>query len=114
MRAKARRGPANPPDRARPLAVLAARGGLEIAALAGFMLESARRRLPVVLDGVVTNAAALVAAALDPAVGGYLLASHVSAEPGAAIALAALGLRPLLDLGLRLGEGTGAVLAMHL
>jgi nicotinate-nucleotide--dimethylbenzimidazole phosphoribosyltransferase len=100
------------PDRGDPLDVLSAVGGLEIAALAGCALEAARCRVPVVLDGYVTNAACLVAAALDPAVTPYLLASHVSPEPGARLALDHLGLVPLLDLGLCLGEGTGAALAL--
>lgn len=100
------------PDR--PLEALAAVGGLEIAALTGFVLEAARRRLPVVLDGVVTNAAALAASALEPGVEGMFLASHRSPEPGADAALSRLGLAPLLDLGMRLGEGTGAALGAKL
>jgi nicotinate-nucleotide--dimethylbenzimidazole phosphoribosyltransferase len=99
-------------DPKNPLGVLAALGGLEIAALVGCMLEAARLGVPVLLDGYVTNAAALVAAAMDPGVVAYLLASHTSAEPGARLALAELRLVPLLDLGLRLGEGTGAALAL--
>jgi nicotinate-nucleotide--dimethylbenzimidazole phosphoribosyltransferase len=97
-----------------PLRVLAAVGGLEHAALAGFVLGGAARRVPVVLDGVIAAAAALVAVALAPASIDACLAGHRSAEPGHAIALRALGLRPLVDLDLRLGEGTGAVLAMPL
>jgi nicotinate-nucleotide--dimethylbenzimidazole phosphoribosyltransferase len=97
-----------------PLEALAAVGGLEIAAMVGFLLRCAALRLPVVLDGFVTNAAALVARALDPAVTSRLLASHASPEPGARIALERLGLSPLLSLGMRLGEGTGALLAMDL
>lgn len=100
------------PDRNDPLDVLSAVGGLEIAALAGCALESARHRIPILLDGYVTNAAALVAAALDRGVVPYLLASHTSPEPGARVALEHLGLTPLFDLGLRLGEGTGAALAL--
>jgi nicotinate-nucleotide--dimethylbenzimidazole phosphoribosyltransferase len=100
------------PDRG--MDALAAVGGLEIAAIAGFVLEAAALRLPVVLDGFVTNAAALVAQALEPASVSYMLASHASAEPGARIALAHLGLRPLLSLDLCLGEGTGALLALDL
>jgi nicotinate-nucleotide--dimethylbenzimidazole phosphoribosyltransferase len=100
------------PDRKDPLDVLSAVGGLEIAALAGCALEAARHRIPVILDGFVTNAAALVAAAIDPGVIPYLLASHASPEPGARVALAHLGLTPLFDLGLCLGEGTGAALAL--
>jgi nicotinate-nucleotide--dimethylbenzimidazole phosphoribosyltransferase len=97
-----------------PLDALAAVGGLEIAALVGFLLEAASVRLPVVLDGFVTNAAAVAARALDPAVVSFMLASHASAERGAKIALEHLGLRPLLSLDLRLGEGTGALLALDL
>jgi nicotinate-nucleotide--dimethylbenzimidazole phosphoribosyltransferase len=100
------------PDRNDPMDVLSAVGGLEIAALAGCALEAARRRVPIILDGYVTNAAALVAAAIDSAVIPYLLASHASPEPGARVALEHLRLAPLFDLGLRLGEGTGAVLAL--
>ncbi len=100
------------PDPADPLGVLAAVGGLEHAALAGFVLGGAAAGVPVLLDGVIAGAAALVAAALAPAAVGYCLAGHVSAEPGHARALAALGITPLLDLGMRLGEGTGALLAL--
>jgi len=97
-----------------PLGVLAALGGLEIAALVGCMLEAARHSVPVILDGLVTNAAALVAARLEPNVVGYLLAAHESPEPGARAALAQLRLTPLLGLGMRLGEGTGACLGLAL
>jgi nicotinate-nucleotide--dimethylbenzimidazole phosphoribosyltransferase len=100
------------PDPADPLGVLAAVGGLEHAALAGFVLGGAAAGVPVLLDGVNAGAAALVAAGLAPAAVGYCLAGHVSAEPGHARALAALGITPLLDLGMRLGEGTGALLAL--
>jgi nicotinate-nucleotide--dimethylbenzimidazole phosphoribosyltransferase len=95
-----------------PLTVLAEVGGFEHAALAGFILGGAARRVPVLLDGVIAGSAALVAAALDPAVVAYLVAGHRSTEPGAAAALRSLGLEPLLELGLRLGEGSGAVLAV--
>jgi nicotinate-nucleotide--dimethylbenzimidazole phosphoribosyltransferase len=98
------------PDK--PLETLAAVGGLEIAAIVGFLLRAAALRLPVVLDGFVTNAAALVARAMEAGVLPYLLASHVSSEPGAGIALEHLGLRPVLSLEMRLGEGTGALLAL--
>lgn len=101
-------------DRADPLGALAAVGGLEIAAMAGFALEAARLGLGVVLDGLIAGAAALVAVGLDPGLGPRLIASHRSAEPAASLALATLGLTPLFDLGLRLGEGTGAVLGLHL
>jgi nicotinate-nucleotide--dimethylbenzimidazole phosphoribosyltransferase len=100
------------PDPAQPLAVLAAVGGLEHAALAGFMLGGAALRVPVVLDGVIACAAALAARALAPDVVDCLIAGHVSTEPGARRALSALGLRPLLDLDMRLGEGSGAALAL--
>lgn len=102
------------PDAADPLGALAAVGGLEHAALAGFVLGAAAARVPVVLDGVIAGAAALVAAALSPDCLAACVAGHRSAEPGHAVALAHLGLEPLLDLGLRLGEGTGAVLALPL
>lgn len=101
-------------DPADPVSVLAAVGGLEHAALAGFVLGAAALRVPVVLDGVIAGAAALAAAALAPDCLAACVAGHLSAEPGHAVALAALGLRPLVDLGLRLGEGTGAVLALPL
>ncbi|GGL02655.1 nicotinate-nucleotide--dimethylbenzimidazole phosphoribosyltransferase [Mangrovihabitans endophyticus] len=99
------------PDPAQPLATLAAVGGLEHAALAGFILGAAAHRLPVVVDGVIAASAALVAAALAPDAVDAMVAGHRSAEPGATVALAHLGLTPLIDLGMRLGEGSGAVLA---
>ncbi len=99
-------------DPADPLGVLAAVGGLEHAALAGFMLGGAALRVPVLLDGVIACAAALAARALAPDVTGFLIAGHLSSEPGARRALDALRLRPLLDLELRLGEGSGAALAL--
>ncbi|MGH8983995.1 MAG: nicotinate-nucleotide--dimethylbenzimidazole phosphoribosyltransferase [Acidimicrobiia bacterium] len=102
------------PDRRDPLGVLALVGGLEHAALCGLFLGAAARRLPVILDGVAANAAALAAVAFAPDVRGYLIAGHRSVEPGASAALASLGLEPLLDLDLRLGEGTGALLALPL
>ena len=92
--------------------VLAELGGLEIAAMAGLYIESARRGVPVLLDGYISTAAALAAVAIEPGVLGWMLASHRSAEGGHGIALKALGLEPLLDLGLRLGEGTGAALTL--
>lgn len=95
-----------------PLAVLGEVGGLEIAALVGYITAGAARRVPVVLDGLIADAAALVATRLTPAVGDYLIAGHRSTEPAAATALAHLGLTPVIDLGLRLGEGSGAALAV--
>jgi nicotinate-nucleotide--dimethylbenzimidazole phosphoribosyltransferase len=91
---------------------LLAVGGLELAALAGAILEAARRRLPVVLDGYAVGAAALAAAGLQRAAGECLVAGHRSAEPGHDLVLAELGLEPLLDLRLRLGEASGALLAL--
>ena len=102
------------PDPGDPVGVLAALGGLEHAAIAGVILAGAANGVPVILDGVISNSAALVAHALAPRSTGYLFAGHLSAEPGAAVALEYLGLRPLLDLDLRLGEGTGGLLAVPL
>jgi nicotinate-nucleotide--dimethylbenzimidazole phosphoribosyltransferase len=100
------------PDRSDPVGVLAAFGGFEHAALAGFILGAAALRVPVILDGVIAGAAALAAAELAPAATGCCVAGHRSTEPGHAATLDHLGLRPLVDLGLRLGEGTGALLAL--
>ncbi len=91
---------------------LAKVGGFEIGAMAGLMIGTAAQRIPVVIDGLICTSAALVAAQLRPEVTNYLIAGHRSPEPGHQIALDYLGLRPLLDLDMRLGEGTGAVLAM--
>ena len=102
------------PDPCDPVGVLAAVGGLEHAAIVGFLLGAAALRVPVVLDGVIAGSAALVAAALHPDALVACVAGHRSAEPGHAHALAALGLRPLIDLDLRLGEGSGALLALPL
>ena len=102
------------PDPADPVGVLAAFGGFEHAALAGFILGAAALRVPVILDGVIAGAAALAAVALAPDAIAACFAGHRSAEPGHAVTLSYLGLRPLVDLGLRLGEGTGAVLALPL
>ena len=97
-----------------PVGVLAAVGGFEHAAIAGFLLGAAATRTPVVLDGVIACSAALVARALAPDCTAAMIAGHRSVEPGASIALDALGLTPLVDLDLRLGEGSGAVLALPL
>jgi len=102
------------PDPADPIGVLAAVGGLEHAAIAGFLLGAASLRTPVILDGVIAGAAALAAKAIAPEVLAACIAGHRSAEPGHKAALAKLGLRPLIDLDLRLGEGTGALLALPL
>ncbi|HWQ15223.1 MAG TPA: nicotinate-nucleotide--dimethylbenzimidazole phosphoribosyltransferase [Roseiflexaceae bacterium] len=95
-----------------PLGALAELGGLEIALLAGAALAAASRRIPVVLDGYIATSAALAAAALAPRLPAYLIAGHRSAEPGHRLALEHLGLRPLLALDMRLGEGSGAALAI--
>jgi len=94
-----------------PVGTLASVGGFEHAGLAGLVLGGAALRVPVVLDGVIAASAALVSAALAPTVVDYCFAGHRGVEPGHPVALASLGLRPLVDLDLRLGEGTGAVLA---
>jgi nicotinate-nucleotide--dimethylbenzimidazole phosphoribosyltransferase len=103
-------------DRHRPFrdahAMLAAIGGLELAALTGATTEAARRGVPVILDGYAVGAAALAATRIAPTVGEVLIASHRSAEPGHELVLAELGLEPLLDLRLRLGEASGALLAL--
>jgi nicotinate-nucleotide--dimethylbenzimidazole phosphoribosyltransferase len=105
---------ARAPDPADPLAVLAKLGGLEIAAMVGAYLGGAARRVPLLVDGFIATTAALLACRLSPAVRDYLIFGHRSREPGHAHALAALGAHPLLDLELRLGEGTGAALAFPL
>jgi nicotinate-nucleotide--dimethylbenzimidazole phosphoribosyltransferase len=102
------------PDPADPLGTLAAVGGLEIAGICGLVLGAAAARRPLVLDGFIVTAGALVAARLAPAVTDYLIAGHRSVEPGHQLMLDNLGLRPLLNLDLRLGEGTGAVLGLAL
>jgi len=97
-----------------PIAILAAVGGFEIAGIAGLILGAAANRTPVVVDGFISTAGATVAIAMCPAVKDYLFFSHMSQEQGHARILSALGATPILDLGLRLGEGTGAALAMGL
>jgi nicotinate-nucleotide--dimethylbenzimidazole phosphoribosyltransferase len=107
--ALARVAKSGPLEASRTLAEL---GGLEIAAIAGFYIEAARQGVPVMLDGYISTAAALAAVAIEPGVVDWMLASHRSAEAGHRIALEKLKLQPLLDLGLRLGEGTGAALTV--
>jgi nicotinate-nucleotide--dimethylbenzimidazole phosphoribosyltransferase len=99
-------------DASDPVGVLAALGGSEIACLAGVVLGCFEARVPVVLDGFITGAAALVAARIEPESTRAMIAAHRSPEPGHALVLDELGLEPLLDLRLRLGEGTGAALAL--
>ncbi|MBI2861110.1 MAG: nicotinate-nucleotide--dimethylbenzimidazole phosphoribosyltransferase [Chloroflexi bacterium] len=105
---------ANRPDASRPLEVLARVGGFEIGGLAGVMLGAAANRVPVVIDGFISGAAALIAAGLAPQVKDYMIAAHVSAESAHCHMLSHLGLKPLLDMGMRLGEGTGAALGIFL
>lgn len=95
-----------------PIDVLAKVGGFEIGGLAGVILAGASLRLPVVIDGFISGAAALLATRMEPKARDYLIAAHCSAEPGHKIALRAMGLEPLLDLRMRLGEGTGAALGI--
>ena len=104
----------NRPDPADALDVLATVGGFEIAGLAGVIVGAAANRVAVVVDGFISGAAALIAASLAPAAKPYMIAGHLSVEGGHAYALRHLGLEPLLDLRMRLGEGTGAVLAISL
>jgi nicotinate-nucleotide--dimethylbenzimidazole phosphoribosyltransferase len=94
--------------------VLSAVGGFEIAMMAGFLLGAHQARLPVVIDGFICGSAVLVARAIQPAVMDSLIFSHVSAEPAHRRMLEALGVRPLFDLDMRLGEGTAAALAIGL
>ena len=104
----------NHPDPEKPLDVLAKVGGFEIAGLAGAMLAAAAHRIPVVIDGFISGAAALIATAISPGLKDFLIASHCSAESGHRPLLEYLGLKPLLNLGMRLGEGTGAGLGIFL
>jgi nicotinate-nucleotide--dimethylbenzimidazole phosphoribosyltransferase len=102
------------PQRSDPVGALAAVGGLELAAIAGFALRAAEAGVPLLLDGFLAGVSALVVRALHPTASRFFLASHESAERGSRIVLDALGLQPLLCLGMRLGEGTGAVLGIEL
>lgn len=104
----------NRPDRKDPLDVLAKLGGFEIAGIAGLVLGAALHRVPVVVDGFISTAGALIAAELNPLVKGYIIAAHQSVEIGHRKMLEHLEQRPLLDLNLRLGEGTGAALGISL
>jgi len=104
----------NQPDRTDALDVLSKVGGLEIAAIAGSILQAAASRVPIVIDGFISTAGALIAAKLAPKSTAYMIPSHGSVEIGHRRALTELGLEPVLHLNLRLGEGTGAVLTFHL
>jgi nicotinate-nucleotide--dimethylbenzimidazole phosphoribosyltransferase len=104
----------NAPDANDALDVLAKVGGTEIGGIAGLILGAAEQHVPVVIDGLISTAGAMIAAGIEPKVTGYLFAAHKSVEIGHACMLERMGLRPLLDLDLRLGEGTGGALAMLL
>ncbi len=104
----------NRPDPKDPIDVLSKVGGFEIGGIAGVILAGARYRIPVVIDGFISGAAALIATSLAPQVKPYLIAAHQSVEQGHKIILEHLGLKPLLNLDLRLGEGTGAALGIFL
>jgi len=104
----------NKPNASDALDVLAKVGGFEIGGLVGVMLAAATNRKPVVVDGFISTAAAMIAVSLAPAARNYMIAAHVSQERGHRLMLQWLGLNPLLDLNMRLGEGTGAALAFHL
>jgi len=103
----------NAPNELDPLDVLAKIGGLEIAGLVGVMIGAARNRCPVIIDGYISTAAALIAAKLSDNATRYMIASHQSQEQGHVHALASIGLQPMIQLDLRVGEGTGAVLCFH-
>jgi nicotinate-nucleotide--dimethylbenzimidazole phosphoribosyltransferase len=104
----------NNPDPKDAIDVLSKVGGTEIGGIAGLVLGAASRRIPVVVDGFISTAGALIAHSIQPSVKDYMFAAHQSVERGHRIALQAMGLTPILDLGMRLGEGTGAALAMLL
>ena len=104
----------NKPNPSKPIEVLAKVGGFEIGGLAGVMLGAAAKRIPVVIDGFISGAAAIIAIALATQVKEYIIAAHVSAEAGHAAMLKYLGLKPLLNLEMRLGEGTGAALGIFI
>jgi nicotinate-nucleotide--dimethylbenzimidazole phosphoribosyltransferase len=102
----------NAPDPGDPIDVLSKVGGTEIAGIAGLILGAASRKVPVVVDGFISTAGALVAVKLQPIVKDYLFAAHRSVEKGHSVMLDMIGLKPILDLDMRLGEGTGSALAM--
>ena len=104
----------NKPDPKNPLDVLSKVGGLEIAGIAGVIIGAASGGIPVVIDGFISGAGALIAIGLVPQVKPYLIAAHQSVEIGHRVMVDHMGLHPLLNMDLRLGEGTGAVLAFHL
>jgi nicotinate-nucleotide--dimethylbenzimidazole phosphoribosyltransferase len=104
----------NKPDPGDPIDVLAKVGGAEIGGIAGLILGAASKKIPVVIDGFISTAGALIAYSTEPAVKDYMFAAHNSVEKGHAIMLEKMGLEPILDLDLRLGEGTGAAIGMFI
>lgn len=104
----------NKPDSEDGIDVLSKVGGFEIGGMAGVILGAVSKRIPVVIDGFISSAGALIASVLEPKIKDYLFAGHISEEKGHKVILEYLGLKPILDLNLRLGEGTGAVLAMNI
>lgn len=104
----------NKPDPADPIDVLAKLGGFDIAGLTGCFIGAAACRIPILIDGFISSAAALTAVKIEPGVKDFIFPSHGSAEPGSKKIMEALGLEPMLNLGMRLGEGTGAALAFHI
>jgi len=104
----------NNPDRNDPIDVLSKVGGFEIGGLAGIILAAASKKVPVVIDGFISGSAALIAYAIEPKTKDYMIAAHCSVEKGHKIILEYIGLKPLLDLNLRLGEGTGAALGINI
>ncbi|MFA4889945.1 MAG: nicotinate-nucleotide--dimethylbenzimidazole phosphoribosyltransferase, partial [Candidatus Omnitrophota bacterium] len=102
----------NKPDAKDPIDVLAKVGGFEIGGLTGVILAACARKVPVVIDGFISGSAALIAYCLEPTTKEYMIAAHASVESGHIFALNHIGLKPIFDLELRLGEGTGAALAM--
>ena len=104
----------NKPDASDPLDVLSKLGGLDIAGLAGCFIGAAACRIPIMIDGFIASVAALAAVRMKPEIRHFLFASHGSAEPGSRAVLKEIGLEPLLMLGMRLGEGTGAAVAFHI
>ncbi|HUJ76776.1 MAG TPA: nicotinate-nucleotide--dimethylbenzimidazole phosphoribosyltransferase, partial [bacterium] len=100
------------PDASDPVDILSKVGGVEIGGIAGLVLGAAQSRIPVVIDGVISTAGAMIAWMLAPTLSDYMFAAHRSAEPAQSVMLARMGLSPILDLGMRLGEGTGCALAM--
>ncbi|MCB2339532.1 nicotinate-nucleotide--dimethylbenzimidazole phosphoribosyltransferase [Clostridium estertheticum] len=104
----------NNPDRNDVIDVISKVGGFDIAGLCGCFLAAAKNRVPIVIDGFIASAAALCAYKLNPLVIGYIFASHLSAEPGAAFIMKEIGLKPMLNLNMRLGEGSGCPLAFNI